>query len=469
MNESEGFFVFQEAGRARQILPIKKSLVGPIPPDGGTMGLSNFLSPLTEQVSSADERFFVSERLARRFREQTDVTLKVSVAFHIFAASIMPFIALPEMVTPLIVTHVIMLLFCVAMIIENPAQDELIRKVYPFLLVVVPVAYAISASRFIARGDPDGIFISGVGIIMVCMFALLMDPGSKKLHILWTALFCGLGYWAFSGHKVGLFLGLINSVAAILSFVLTQSHKAQYVKLARLEYNLLIRAAPAKIVRQSASGNISISEAFAPRSRRCVCVSSDWRGYQALSETMSVDALSRALGDYYEMCERVLSAAFPDGNYYTDWIADEFFAVIYSKGDNDKSDLVNQSLQFAFDLVMGKKDFVTQHGLPEAIDIGVSYGDALIGMMGPAGHQKVTALGEVPGRARRIQGAGKLIRMSHGECDRVIFGSSVLLGITRPFHVQEFVLESGKKIRDTDNDRLYFLDPEAESKNITAA
>lgn len=433
------------------------------------MGVRRFLSQITVDVASADERFFVAARMTRRHLEQTEVTLKVAVAFHIFAASIMPFVALPDMAAQLIATHVISGLLCLAMIIETPAREMLIRHVYPVLLIIIPVAYSISARRYIAQGDPEGIFISGAAAIMICMFALLMDPGSKKLHVLWMSICCGLGYWAFGGHKLGFLLGLINSVASVASFVFTQAHKAQYVRMARLEYNLLIRAAPAKIVRQSASGNISISEAFAPRSRRCVCISSDWRGYQALSETMSVESLSKGLGDYYDMCESILSNAFPDGNYYTDWIADEFFVVIYSKDVGDKNDLVNQSLQFSYDLILGKREFVARYGLPEAIDIGVSCGDALIGMMGPVGHQKVTALGEVPGRARRIQGAGKLIRMNHGERDRVVFGSAVLLDITRPFAVQEFVLEPGKKIRDIDHDRLYFIDPDASHEAINAA
>ena len=433
------------------------------------MGLRRFLNPFKEQVISADERFFVAARMTHRHLEQTDVTIKVGLAFHIFAALIIPYLALPAVINALVTTHVIIGLLCVVMLIKNPMKEPLISYIYPFLLTVIPAAYFITVKLFVANGDPAGIFISGAAAFMVSIFALLMDPGSIKLHALWVALISGLGYWAFSAHPLGIFIGLINSVGSIASFVFTQAHKAQYVRMARLEYNLLIRAAPAKIVRQSASGNICISEAFAPRSRRCVCISSDWRGYQALSETMSVESLSKGLGDYYDMCESILSKAFPDGNYYTDWIADEFFVVIYSKDVDDKNDLVNQSLQFSYDLILGKREFVARYGLPEAIDIGVSCGDALIGMMGPVGHQKVTALGQVPGRARRIQGAGKLIRMYHGERDRVVFGSAVLLDITRPFAVQEFVLEPGKKIRDIDHDRFYFIDPDASHEAINAA
>lgn len=433
------------------------------------MGLTIFQRKFSDKTISPDEQFFVQERMTRRHFEQTEFAIKFSICFHVFGALIMPSVALPSLIIPLVSTHLIVCALCVLMLIKSPMQESLIKYLYPVLLLVIPIAYFISLKANILQGDSAGFFISGMGAFLVGIFSLFLDPGNKLVHTLWLVIICGLGYWGFYGHQLGSLLGLVNSVSAAACFAFTQSHKAQYIRAARLEYNLLIRAAPAKIVRQSASGNLSISEVFAPRLRYCVCMSSDWRGYQELSASLSVDALSKALGDYYEMCEAILSKAFPDGNYYTDWIADEFFVVIYQKSAGDKNDLVNQSLEFAHDMILGKRDFVARYGLPDAIDIGVSCGEALIGMMGPSGHQKATALGEVPGWARRIQGAGKLIRMQQGDRDRVIFGAVVLLDITKPFVVQEYVLEPGKKLRDLDHERLFFIDPETTNDAVTAA
>lgn len=97
--------------------------------------------------------------------------------------------------------------------------------------------------------------------------------------------------------------------------------------------------------------------------------------------------------------------------------------------------------------------------LPINIDVGVASGVALIGMMGPAGHRKATALGDVPGQARRYQEIGKQIRRKFGENDRVLFGYNSLLQITQPFDVKQFELEAGGKVRDVAEDRVFYLEP----------
>jgi hypothetical protein len=159
------------------------------------------------------------------------------------------------------------------------------------------------------------------------------------------------------------------------------------------------------------------------------------------------------------MTDRLLSHVFPEGNYYTDWIADELFVVTFAKDASEEAGLINASLRFAHELILRKQEFIKSMNLPINIDVGVASGVALIGMMGPAGHRKATALGDVPGQARRYQEIGKQIRRKFGENDRVLFGYNSLLQITQPFDVKQFELEAGGKVRDVAEDRVFYLEP----------
>jgi hypothetical protein len=110
-------------------------------------------------------------------------------------------------------------------------------------------------------------------------------------------------------------------------------------------------------------------------------------------------------------------------------------------------------------LVVKKQEFVDTSGLQISIDIGVSSGLSLIGMMGPPGHRKATALGDVPGQARRLQMSGKYLRSRFGETDRVIFGSRSLMQITDPFDIKQFDLSEDEKIRDLGDRALFYMEP----------
>jgi hypothetical protein len=79
-------------------------------------------------------------------------------------------------------------------------------------------------------------------------------------------------------------------------------------------------------------------------------------------------------------------------------------------------------------------------------------------MMGPGTHRKATALGEVPGVARRLQAAGKLIRLHRGEKDRVIFAVDTLMEITEGFDIHEFSLDRGTKLRDIKTPQIFYME-----------
>jgi class 3 adenylate cyclase len=407
---------------------------------------------------SSDERFFVEESMQRRHLTQTDAAVKVGLAGHGAAIAVLPFLAQAEFKTFLIVAHSVVALASVFCLNGSRWQGLAVKYLFPLLIVVLPLCYLYTVRANVVMNLEHETLYAALAAFMICIFASILDPGSIALQLGISALISIAGYWAYEHHPLHIQIAIVNAVASFTAVGFTTLYKLQHRQLALREYNLLIRAAPAKIVRQAASSQVTILEAFSPKTRHCVCISSDWRGYQELSSKISATDLASALGHYYEACTQLLNDLFPDGNFYTDWIADELFIVIFAKDQQEEKVLVNQALRFSGRMLEQRKTFFANFGIPKAIDIGISSGTALIGMMGPGTHRKATALGDVPGIARRLQAAGKLIRHHHGDRDRVIFSVNTLMEITEGFEIHEFSLANGEKIRDLTANKIFFME-----------
>ena len=87
-------------------------------------------------------------------------------------------------------------------------------------------------------------------------------------------------------------------------------------------------------------------------------------------------------------------------------------------------------------------------------------------MMGPASHRKATALGDVPGQARRLQSAGKILRDVFGNRDPIMFGAKSLLQVTAPFDVREFLLDPKNSIRDFKDDKGFLCRARTATQSI---
>ena len=80
--------------------------------------------------------------------------------------------------------------------------------------------------------------------------------------------------------------------------------------------------------------------------------------------------------------------------------------------------------------------------------------------MGPKAHKKATALGDVPGTARRIQSFGKILKKKFGQTDRIIFDKSVFaLAPTNIKGIRTYAMTDPNEIRDLRCDYVFFLDP----------
>ena len=418
----------------------------------------------TEDLGSVDQRYFIEQALIRRCQAQQDLVIRIALGYNALAMSILPLAGKAVLVKYFVSIHAVLFVTAFLALFKSAKRAFLIWFMMPFWLMCPALINFFGAYYHIAENDVTRTILTVSTAIICSSFMLLIDPRGKVPRV-FSAIFCAtIGFVAFYSSAAGGVLAMVNSVAILGSLGITFLHDRTFKETVIREFKLLIQAAPAKIVRQSASSNTDVDTVFGPKRRHCVCLSTDWREYQAMSSAMPPDKLAAALGAYYDMCERLASEMFPEGNYYSDWIADELFLVIFAKDHDEEKTLVNMTLQFSTRLLAAKDAFAEVHGLPAGIDIGISSGVSLIGMMGPAGHRKATALGDVPGQARRLQSIGKHIRQREGEADRVIFGAATLLEISEAFAVEEFTLEDRKQLRNMNHDRVFYIQPNKDQK-----
>jgi len=232
----------------------------------------------------------------------------------------------------------------------------------------------------------------------------------------------------------------------------------QTVNNIKREFQFNRQMAPKHLLRHLVPGDDDVQSRFRPMERTCLCLSSDWRNYQRLTGSMTPADLAALLNDYYDRCDRILDAALPDGNYYTDWIADELFVVIYAPDEMAIGGIADAGVKAAIGLIEEKARFAKVHKFDLAIDVGLAFGTAYVGLMGPTGFPKTTALGVTPGRSRRMQTLGKALRQERGMQDRVIFGKDTLMELHFPFAIQEWQATSDVVKRDLKNDDIFYIE-----------
>lgn len=231
------------------------------------------------------------------------------------------------------------------------------------------------------------------------------------------------------------------------------------LKAAALDWQARVALTPRSVLRHSLTESVRAEELFRPAMRPCVCLSSDWRNYQRLSSQLSAEDLEGVLAHYYQHVQSLLTECLPKGNYFADWIADELFVVVFGESDAEMPELVRSTLHFCEELLRRKEGLFSLVQTPPGVDVGLAAGTAFVGMMGPADHRKATALGELPGRSRRIQTFGRLLRNSMGDTDRVIFGEDVAVLLPPGTAIREFAAEGSQRVRDLNDKVVFFREP----------
>jgi class 3 adenylate cyclase len=424
---------------------------------------------LTPRFSSPDEKLFCEKWLTTLEHNLYVRVIPMTAVADLIFFFLCSFYAHPTNVIYLRLAHVLHACCVLAAAFCFRRRPELSR----WLGLLAGAAYLAGFGYVAYRchavvAEPFHEVMGATGLVSVSILYVQACGFHKRKTLLYAFFAIATATVSMSTSRVGpMWVGLF----ALLQLLAWYFHCVRVERIfheARREYALRGKIAPAHIVRMSGGDAEDLQSVFEPKKRRSVCISSDWRNYQKLSEKLDPNQLRDALNGYYDICYGLLRQAFPRGNYYTDWIADELFIVVFVEENEDAKAVVNAAMHFAESLIRGKETFRSRYGLPAAIDVGVSTGSALIGMMGPEGFRKATALGDIPGRARRLQSAGKLLRSRLGEADRVVFDHDVLMQIVDAFDVKTFEAQAPLRLRDLACDSLFYVEPNGAPKTAAA-
>jgi class 3 adenylate cyclase len=211
--------------------------------------------------------------------------------------------------------------------------------------------------------------------------------------------------------------------------------------------------APAHIVEKSAGREDEIELMFAPERNYAVCISINWRNFEELAATLPALEIASVLETYYQLVERLLTECIHGGAYYCDTMVDEMFVIVFSPEALGDPLPLTDAVLFARRLLRERPAAIANLS---QIDIGISSGETLIGILGPKGHRKTTGLGETPGRAARLKSLGELLRQERGHLDRLIIDAASQTMLTGQSGFIKLPLGAERKVRDLDDRYVYF-------------
>lgn len=139
--------------------------------------------------------------------------------------------------------------------------------------------------------------------------------------------------------------------------------------------------------------------------RRVAVFFSDIVDFTALSERLSPYDVMYLLNRYFAQVGDIIEQ---NGGFIDKLIGDGLMAIF---GIDDQPDAplraVNAALQTLATVDRLKPFFASMYGIDFDIRIGLNYGEAVIGTLGLAGHERLTAIGDVVNLASRVESANK--------------------------------------------------------------
>lgn len=419
---------------------------------------ANALFSFDLQKLSAPERAYCLASIKFYGVELCGWALATGIGFHFFSFFLDPFVAEPVTKPFLFWFHVVQLVLIPLGFLVPKSGRRFDRPLYCAIIGGINAAYY---SFIIAMAcQSSGIIILKSISVVLAMHIIftLFSP----YHGLFPIAF-GVFQWLSMTLAVW---GLPYSPALTLIYLMAMSCAVLFQKTvmiwtlrsAHMEFKCRIMLAPAHIVAAAVGHEHEIEERFKPERRNCVCISVQWRNYDRLALTMPPTKLANVLADYYDVADKLLSECIKGGAYYCDLMVDEMFIFVFEPDRRSEAQSYSDAVLFARRLLReraGRSCAIAQ------IDVGISGGEVLVGVMGPEGHKKTTGLGEVPGRAARLKSAGLLIRDLHGDADRLVVDAPVYRMLAGQSGFKALRLDDERKIKDLDDEILYYWERKA--------
>ena len=291
-------------------------------------------------------------------------------------------------------------------------RGQLIGFVISNLVMLMAVKSQVNAGA-----SPTTLLIAwGVGSVL----ALGLLAYRNHVHIFALIMFLIPFAWGIHGQPLWR-LGLIIAVTMAVITSNAQIFIKRFIKMQMiLSFRQQSAYTPKQVLMQAVESGTNVSELFKPELRYSVCICSDWRNFQSYAASVNPAQLAITLESYYNLQINLLDKEFPDGNYFIDWIADELFVVAFVTPTCNEACLLQRAINYAAACITARPTFCAVYHAPGGIDLGISAGTTTMGMLGPEGNKKATALGQIPGLSRRLQTIGKNLRQSLGNQDRII-------------------------------------------------
>ncbi len=411
------------------------------------------------------EQRFVDADLERKMRGQLRPSVALAMLYHGVSAIAGYFIyvgAWRDVVLPANTICFGLGLLAMTFFRDKPPGQLMCMRVGDIILMT-----ALGAGCFFVRIDPTmppHVIVAAEAMLLAISSFIVVSSVDGARYAAFRVAFFVLASMPLLFRPTGITLVDVwpfgIPVFILSSFFFRTQMRRSAVQAAKSEFARLSSFTPLAVIDRAMATSSDVATMFLPEKRFCVCLCSDWRSYQALTSKMEPEAVVRALEIYYTRTAELLKEAFPRGNYFSDWIADELFIVAFADLGTTEADVARSAVQFARDLLQAREGIAAMTGVPKAIDVGIAAGHASVGIMGPPGGRKATALGEIPGRSRRLQTAAKGLRQARGDRDRVVVGSEVfaLCGVIEG--LQTFAVDEGS-VRDVADQTLYYLDAAA--------
>ncbi len=329
-------------------------------------------------------------------------------------------------------------------------------RVYIVAVQLVGAAWCLFLMRYTTEhlvSRVRAIFSPALFLLEICGTIMFLPFGVRNTLLTTAATLAGVVV-LMHDYNPGMILAVLFMFVPALGAKIGLRNR--YAHLAVIDCRARLALLPGLIARRTlgSAADVDISQSFPTRHRECVCISTDLKRFDLLAESRIAE-LEGYLRKVYERCQGLLDARFPEGNYCADWIAGELFIVVFVEEGALSSRTVMAAVDFGRAMV---EAFVGEES--HVASVGLAAGTAYVGMMGSPGMRKATALGEVAGRARRMQQSAWVVEQQSGATATVVFGSDVwsrIEGQAGAADTRTVALSEEMTLRDLPDRTLHFI------------
>jgi class 3 adenylate cyclase len=209
-----------------------------------------------------------------------------------------------------------------------------------------------------------------MGIVLQNILTIVWFPGSKKRMQMHIAMSLIAGTTLSFGGKYGFILVTAGAHAVCIAVAtLMYYERIKSFNLFNEEnYNSFRPLIPDQVYSASEKSAINSQTRY----RNAFYLSSDWRGYQKISESLTAEEISELIGNYYDDINQVLGEHLAGTDFFSDWIADELMVIIPTDSEEQKAEIASKIVSACQQI--GKLLNTAARYEMLDIDIGVSFG-----------------------------------------------------------------------------------------------